>query len=47
MNDNSINKDNISLLNRITWYNLNEHGYIKESEFLKKQSAIYIQNSIF
>lgn len=44
MNNNSTNKYNISFLNKITWYDINENGYIKE--YLKKQSVLYIYRVI-
>jgi hypothetical protein len=40
MKNNNTNQDNISFLNKITWYDINENGYIKEC--FKKQSVIYI-----
>lgn len=39
MNNNNINKDNMSL-NNISWYDIDKDGYIKGC--LNKQAAVYI-----
>ena len=42
--NNKINKDNINLINVITWYDINENGYVKDCFF--KQSVVYIYKVI-